>query len=217
MLTRYKLTAPTIAYILSRQVFIDMMSCIDTAIVAHQIWSSLLHSHVHDLQQYVGCDFLIFSPHAYVVLTAAPVGHCSALRWAGDAIYPIALPATTLMFFFRTRAVYANNIYVTAFSFVLWLSVLATCTSVVPAESAGNIGPTQYCLITGIKPYGAGSGITVLIHDTCVFFAISWRLMQNSYIGETYGWRAALQVFFSGKYLPTFSKTLLLHGQYYYL
>lgn len=87
--------------------------------------------------------------------------------------------------------------------------------TVYPAVTVINIGPTKYCINTSLRTYAGVAGITSVVHDTLVFMAISWRLMTNMHGEHRFG--TLVKGFVTGKYLPTFSKSLLQAGQLYYM
>ena len=86
----------------------------------------------------------------------------------------------------------------------------------IPAEIlGGTIGPTMYCVDADVPPSAYAAIIAPLVHDTLVFIAISYRLVQNARIeGDI---KQNFQIAMFGKYLPAFSRALLLDGQRYYL
>lgn len=131
------------------------------------------------------------------------------------SIYAVAVPSTALLFFFRLRAIYDKNLLVVLFFFVVWLSVVGGSLTLITAVAAENIGPTVYCVQSGLKSYAASAPITSLIHDTLVFCAISWRLMMNTHVENNISKLA--KGFMSGSSLPQFSRALLQDGQMYYL
>ncbi|KAJ7854643.1 hypothetical protein B0H13DRAFT_2578790 [Mycena leptocephala] len=144
-----------------------------------------------------------------------PVGSCRTLNRALDALYSVALPSTSLLFFFRVRTIYGKARTATGVFGLLWVAELAACI-VVPFGTAGiNIGPTPYCFIAELAPYIAVAPITRIIFDTAVFVATSYRLIDNNYID--YFWRAKFRVFLTGGSLPSFSRSLLADGQMYYI
>ncbi|KAF7349071.1 hypothetical protein MVEN_01429000 [Mycena venus] len=144
-----------------------------------------------------------------------PLGWCSVAGILVLSSYAIAMMANSLLFFLRARAIFNKNPYLVAFFFCLWLSVVAAAIALPTSEKAGTIGPTAYCMILDSKPYGIAMGITPVIHDTVLFLAISWRLFGNSYVDH--GLKGNLRAFFTGEYLPQFSKAVLKDGQLYYL
>ncbi|EGO01350.1 hypothetical protein SERLA73DRAFT_167446 [Serpula lacrymans var. lacrymans S7.3] len=148
------------------------------------------------------------------IFDSAPVGRCSIYQGAINVSYPITVPATSLLFFFRIRAIFTGNNYIISFFFALWLAVLGGSLTLLKGVRASTIGPTQYCINSVIEPYVGATVIMPLVHDTLVFLAISWCLVSNSHINynATSRWKAL-----SGHYLPNFSKSLLRDGQLYYL
>ena len=132
--------------------------------------------------------------------------------------YCAVLASTSLLFFFRTRAVFNTNPSVVAFFATLWLAVLGGCLAFVIHTFEMNPAPTNssaICLNSDIAPYVAATTITPMINDTFVFLAISWRLFSNSY--DPYSLRSGIRVLVYGDYLPLFSKVLFRDGQAYYL
>jgi len=144
-----------------------------------------------------------------------PLKRCVLGQLLANICYAIAVPANCLLFFLRARAIFNRNPYLVMILFVLWLSVLGTGAVMPSGIFGGNIGPTPYCLTTSAKPYVGAIGITPVIHDTAVFFAISWRLFGNSQGGHGLG--GNIRAFLTGEYLPQFSKAVLKDGQLYYL
>ena len=127
---------------------------------------------------------------------------------------------TSLLFFFRTRAIYDRNPWVTALFAGLWLAVLGGCLAVIvdifepiPLDSASNT--IAICYYSGANPFVAAVTIIPLINDTLVFLAISWRLSCNSY--DPYTLKSGIRYLIFGDCLPIFSKALLRDGQAYYL
>lgn len=152
--------------------------------------------------------------HAFI-LSAAPTGNCAHFETITDAFYPVALGCSALLFFFRLRAIYNRDRIVVGCFFILWCGLLA-CTIFIPAGIlGGTIGPTKYCVDEDVPISAYAAIIAPLVHDTLVFIAISWRLLQNASIDGNL--KENLQVVMYGKYLPAFSKSLLLDGQRYYL
>jgi hypothetical protein len=134
-----------------------------------------------------------------------------------NAGYPLSVSSTSLLFFFRVKAVYSNRKPVTIFFFCLWLMVVG-CTMTVPfAMTSGNIGPTPYCINLSAKSWITAATWGTLIHDSAVTLAISLRLLQNSYVDyDSYDHRARVKLIFSGSALPRLSRTIFQDGQLYY-
>ena len=136
--------------------------------------------------------------------------------------YSATLAFTSLLFFFRTRAIFNRNPWVTAFFAGLWLALLGGCLAVIvdafkpmPVNSTSNT--TSLCFDSGANSFVAAVTIISLINDTLVFLAISWRLSRNSYGPGPYTLRSGIRFLIFGDYLPVFSKALLRNGQAYYL
>lgn len=81
--------------------------------------------------------------------------------------------------------------------------------------SIAHIGPTRRCINTAVRQYGSTPIILNAINDTLIFLAISFRIVANTFLGETWGARA--RSFVKGDGLPRVSKGLLQGGQLYYL
>jgi hypothetical protein len=105
--------------------------------------------------------------------------------------------------------------FVISFFFILWLGVLA-CTMLIPITVQGaHIGQTRYCEDASVPSFAFAAIFAPLIHDTLVFFAITWRLAQNSHVNMTF--KDGIKVALFGKYLPAFTRGMLIDGQRYYL
>ncbi|KAJ3489007.1 hypothetical protein NLJ89_g11566 [Agrocybe chaxingu] len=144
-----------------------------------------------------------------------PADNCALFEKILCGLYPVAIPATSLLFFFRVRAIFDRNKVVVAFFAFMWLAVLGGCITVTRGVTGINIGPTKYCLNFALEDYVAAAAIIPLVNDTLVFFAISVRLMTNTHV--EYNLRNGIKTLVSGDYLPAFSKTLFQDGQIYYL
>jgi hypothetical protein len=124
------------------------------------------------------------------------------------------VPATSLLFFFRVKAVFNSDKYIVALFGFLWLATLAGSLTVPFAISGTHIGPTSHCINTGVKPFSSAGVIVATVNDTLIFIFISLRLLQSSY-QESFQQRA--KSFFSGQGLPALSRSLIQSGQEYYL
>jgi len=149
------------------------------------------------------------------VFQTAPVNMCSKLEKGLGILFFFSVTSTSLLFFFRTRAVFDRNPWIVAFFAGLWLAVVAACVTVIVGVNGVNIGSTRYCIDGTVKPFVTTATIIPLINDTLVFFAITWRLSCNSYARPTL--KDGLRVWIFGDYLPIFSRAMLQDGQAYYL
>jgi hypothetical protein len=147
--------------------------------------------------------------------SVAPVNKCSQLDKSVGILFFFAVTSTSLLFFFRTRAVFDRNPWIVAFFAILWLAVVGACLTVIIGVNGVNIGSTRYCIEGSVKPFVTTAAIIPLINDTFVFLAITWRLADNSYARPTL--KDGLRVLIFGDYLPKFSKAMLQDGQAYYL
>ena len=129
---------------------------------------------------------------------------------------------TSLLFFFRTRAIFQRNSWVTTFFAGLWLAVLGGCLALIveafqPVLVNPDSNAIEICLDSGFNPFVATVTIIPLINDTLVFLAITWRLSRNSYEPGPYTLKSGIRFLIFGDYLPVFSKALFRDGQAYYL
>lgn len=146
-----------------------------------------------------------------------PIHDCAKLEYTLGWLYTIAVSSTSLLFYFRVRAIYDKNLYITSFFGLLWLGILVGC--IVSAEGAittAQIGNTRHCIITSLSEV-LSSALVILpfLNDTLIFFAISWRLMRIS--TEHPDVKTCLRTMFLGNTMSNFMKALLRDGQMYYL
>lgn len=157
---------------------------------------------------------LFYNQYANSAL-AAPVNSCYWLEKFSSILFSLCVPSTSLLFFFRIRAVFDRNPWILAFFSGLWLAVVATCVLATVGVDSTHVGSTKYCIEGEIKSYVKITTIIPVVNDTLVFLAITWRLYRHSYARPTL--RNSLQVLIFGDYLPRFSRAMLLNGQAYYL
>ena len=118
---------------------------------------------------------------------------------------------------FRIRAVFNDSPWVVPFFAGLWLGAVAgSVTFNFGVNDDVRIGPTRYCFAGQVNHLVLVSAIFPLIlNDTLVFIAITWRLYCNSYTRCSF--KDSIKVMIFGECLPMFSKALLHDGQVYYL
>jgi hypothetical protein len=126
------------------------------------------------------------------------------------------MSATAFPFFFRVRAIYgASRLVALIFGF-LWLSVLATSITVPISGRAISFRDRPQWIIAHGAAYNGSSAVTIPVHDTIVFFTISYRLVSDfAQTDQTRGEK--IRELLSGANLPAFSKTLFNEGQMYYM
>ena len=62
-----------------------------------------------------------YDPLTY--MTVASINSCITLKYMEGAFFEIGVPATSLLFLFRVKAVYNNSKIITAFFGLLWLVI----------------------------------------------------------------------------------------------
>ncbi|KAF8160242.1 hypothetical protein K438DRAFT_1731737 [Mycena galopus ATCC 62051] len=150
------------------------------------------------------------------VFSTYSAGRCRVFHLALGILYPIAIPSTSLLFFVRVRAIYGCTRAVTTVFALIWTAVIVSCILVPIATHGVNIGPTRYCVTGEVAEYAGAVGLAPGLFDTAVFLAISYKLFRNTHV-EHPSWKQKARAFFSGAYLPSFSKSLFVDGQIYYL
>ncbi|KAJ3500336.1 hypothetical protein NLJ89_g9846 [Agrocybe chaxingu] len=175
------------------------------------------------------------------IFATAPLGNCYTSGKIISTLYAISIPSTSLLFFFRVRAMYLSTgtqgTWVIRFFAFMWLAVLGGSIVSTPGVTASNIGTTEYCINSGLKSYVSMSGIIPFANDTLVFLAITWRLMDVGAPIEGFGGRKrgvknvkvagkwelrrtvenGLRTGLFGANLSRFTRGLLQDGQVYYM
>jgi hypothetical protein len=181
-------------------------------------WSTLLYS----LTSVIFDSMFVSSDYASKTrltsfCVAAPLEKCQFLARFSCVVYHVTVSSTALLFFFRVRAIYGGNRYITAAFFIMWLSILGASLTAITTISGVHLGNTKYCTSVLYKPYASAANIAVAIFDTCVFLAISWRILAGSPVVTSRNARAFKKSTLFGRYLPQFSRALFQDGQNYYL
>jgi len=146
---------------------------------------------------------------------AALTENCMRFLMVAIGTYPVAMAGTTLLFFFRVRAVFNRDKFVVAFFAFTWIAVLVGSLTTIWGVVGAKIGSTNYCMVIHVEPYVASASIVMLVNDTLVFLAITWKLMGNARIDSSI--RTGFRILAFGEYMPALSKALLQDGQAYYL
>jgi hypothetical protein len=129
-------------------------------------------------------------------------------------MYVICLPGTSLLFFFRVRAIFSRNKPVIWFFGFMWLAVLGAALAVTQAVTATSIGSTKYCTNKTVKPFLPMTIIVSLINDTLVFLVVTIGFAMNTHQSTL---KEGFRTMMYGDYLPAFSRAMLRGGQMYYL
>jgi len=131
------------------------------------------------------------------------------------------MTSTTLLFFLRVRAIYADTRYGPTLFFFLWLANLGCSTLDFLLVDGTHLGSTQSCIFINLrKVYAIVPAVAVLVYDTTIFVAISYKLFTHSDLGmrdQEHPRGKQITALLSGKGLPAFSRMLLQDGQIYYL
>lgn len=151
---------------------------------------------------------------ATVIFRITPLPNCAVLKWVEGVFFEIAVPATSLLFFFRVKAVYNNSHTVIAFFGLLWLSIAGLSILIMLGITGNRIPYTRRCTEGLAHTYTTVPIIMTAINDTLIFLAITYRLLSSSMVDTT--WRAQTKSFFTGSGLHKLSKALLQSGQAYY-
>ncbi|KIM88427.1 hypothetical protein PILCRDRAFT_814319 [Piloderma croceum F 1598] len=140
---------------------------------------------------------------------------CKTLVYIKGSLLEIGVPATSLLFLFRVKAVYNNSKIITAFFGLLWLVITGLNTLILVGISPDHIPYTKRCTEgLALPEYTTVPIIVTAVNDTLVFFAISYRMLSSAMIRST--WRARTKSFFTGDGLMHLSWVLLQSGQVYY-
>ncbi|KAJ7616071.1 hypothetical protein FB45DRAFT_841714 [Roridomyces roridus] len=210
---------------IAEQVLVSTYVCVGA--LAVYIWD-MLNSVKQEYRLFVGAKFR-FSTFAYVVASmsycsiagfllttiAYPLGTCHLTYRVVDAFYPVSVSSIALLFYIRVRAIYSHGLFITVFFGALWLAVLGTSLTITFGGDAEPIGPTKYCLVTKLDSYVGASAIVITAHDTAVFLAISYRLITNTLVLDSH--LDLLKALVNPVYLPSFSRSLFVDGQSYYM
>ncbi|KAJ6572466.1 hypothetical protein DFH09DRAFT_1312755 [Mycena vulgaris] len=153
----------------------------------------------------------------FALFASYPLARCNTAFIVFNSFYPIAVSATAFLFLFRVRAIYGSSRFVTVIFGIMWLAVLATSVTVPISGRATSFGNPPHCITLARRhPYSGSSGIILTVHDTVVFFAISYRLVSNFvHAQQTRGDK--VKELFSGANLPAYTKAVFNDGQMYYM
>ncbi|KAF9068553.1 hypothetical protein BDP27DRAFT_1326915 [Rhodocollybia butyracea] len=137
----------------------------------------------------------------------------------------VALVITLLQFFLRVKAIFSGNQCAIGFFAFLWLLAAGGCSFVLIGVSSGTCNP-GYTIYSFYIPV-----TSILIHDSCIFAAISYRILSVDFSAsstlnlsdsskpceeeQSKLWKKIATLW--GKNLPSLSKAILREGQLYYL
>lgn len=140
------------------------------------------------------------------------------LTQATDWFAALCLPATSMLFLLRVKAVFHQSRLVILFFVILWMSTLGTLSQ--PFTIHRETSHDASLCLTDVESFSTVGLIAVVVFDTAVFLAISIRLGLMAYV-ETDNWKERIKSFFTGGNIllegPTVTGLLLRTGQLYYL
>jgi hypothetical protein len=130
-----------------------------------------------------------------------------------NSFYPLSAGCTSLLFFFRVRAIYGGQRIISWIFAFLWICVVGAAILVPIYSYAASVG--SVCIVTKIPSIVGAAATALTVHDTSVFVAISYRLLANSHREHTP--KQMIRALFRGANLHTFSTALFRDGQMYYM
>ncbi|KAF9457490.1 hypothetical protein BDZ94DRAFT_1326217 [Collybia nuda] len=151
------------------------------------------------------------------IFETAQVENCKIFARLTCVAYHPAASATALLFFFRIRALYNGNKYITAVFVIMWLAIVGTSVTIITSLTGEHIDNTKYCTFVGLKSYGSSSNIVIAVFNTCIFIATTWRLLARAPPIDDVNTAGAGKFGLCGRYVPRFSRALLQDGQNYYM
>ncbi|KAF8147005.1 hypothetical protein K438DRAFT_1626775 [Mycena galopus ATCC 62051] len=150
----------------------------------------------------------------FTLFATYPIPNCQTAMIIFSCSLLVSSAATTFLFFLRVRAVYGGQRLVTCVFGFLWICTVGAAVTVPISTEATKLG--TLCLVTKVPSYEGAAATVVMVNDTSVVLAISYRLLANTHHENTF--RERLQTLFSGgATLHTFSKAVFRDGQKYYM
>lgn len=149
------------------------------------------------------------------IFQVASVPNCQALQISLGICMALSQSTTAMLFLLRVLAVWHGNKIASGVFIFLWVTV-AIASATVPFGIQGiHIGPTQQCINSQVADYIESTLIMGLINDSAIVAAISYRILRNCAIEDSFGFR--VRTFMGGGSIPQLSRALLKGGQHYYL
>ncbi|KAJ7478652.1 hypothetical protein B0H11DRAFT_1280458 [Mycena galericulata] len=154
----------------------------------------------------------------FTIFGTYPLRSCELAYVSIKWFYPVGTSANAFLFYSRVRAIYGGDRRITIVFGILWLAVLGTSLTVPIGGSGIEVTDPHECINGPIKAYVGTSGVAVTLHDTLVFFAISYRLV-STFAGpeQKQTPRDWVKAFLRGTNLPAYAKAVFTDGQMYYM
>lgn len=148
------------------------------------------------------------------LLSATPVRNLYTMVLSSAILCGLSIGCSSYLFLQRIFAVYADSPRVRRLFTFLWMAYLCSESILVLSIKPTYIPQTQYFKDSGIQPFLALTTITIIVYDSSVFLAISYKIgVAHIVIDREMGWKR----FITGKALPRLSQAVLRGGQQYYL
>ncbi|KAJ7842934.1 hypothetical protein B0H14DRAFT_1020816 [Mycena olivaceomarginata] len=149
----------------------------------------------------------------FTLFSTYPLANCRAAMVVFNSFYSLSAGCTSLLFFFRVRAIYGGQRIISWIFAFLWICVVGAAILVPIYSYAASVG--SVCIVTKIPSIVGAAATALTVHDTSVFVAISYRLLANSHREHTP--TEMMRALFRGANLHTFSTALFRDGQMYYM
>ncbi|KAJ7895659.1 hypothetical protein B0H14DRAFT_2558706 [Mycena olivaceomarginata] len=125
-----------------------------------------------------------------------PIPNCQAAMIVFNCGLLFASSASSFLFFLRVRAVYSGRPLVTWIFGFLWVCVVGAAITVPIGIKAIKVGGSL-CLVSKVPAYAGAAATVLMVNDTLVVLAISYRLLTNTH-RDNAGVGERLRAFFSG-------------------
>ncbi|KAG2119202.1 hypothetical protein DEU56DRAFT_137488 [Suillus clintonianus] len=150
------------------------------------------------------------------IFQVGSVPNCQALQVAFGVCMALSQSTTAILFLLRVLAVWHGNKLIRGVFIFLWFAVAVASTTIAFGTKGAHIGPTQQCINVQVAGYIESTLIMALINDSTVLTAISYRILRNCVLEDSF--KARVRTFVGGGgSIPHLSKALLRGGQHYYL
>ncbi|KAK7691713.1 hypothetical protein QCA50_005113 [Cerrena zonata] len=142
--------------------------------------------------------------------------NCHSLMSMAGWLLAVATPCNALLFLIRILGIFRGCYRVTIPFTLLWMSTFTCILTPLTFKGENLLLVNRGCLMTEGGSLAAVGFMSVLLFDSMVFAAISWKVLD---INLARGWRDRIRLFFGGETdtLGYISKILLQSGQIYYL
>ncbi|KAF9439844.1 hypothetical protein P691DRAFT_740266 [Macrolepiota fuliginosa MF-IS2] len=153
-----------------------------------------------------------------VLQRTIPTSNPNTLTIVSSVLCVLAVGCSSFLFLQRVRAVYAGNRQAQWFFSIFWFIYATSEIVKIIGVKPSLIPGTHYFSDAGYQPYVAVGVFVGLLYDTCVFLAISYKIILTHNMSDRHpGLRGLVHRFTSGKALPGLSHAVLQGGQQYYL